>query len=260
MAASPFAIQLAQLARRSVVRTLRDPGMVAPAVIIPLILFAIVASGLGSAESIPDFPTDNFTSFALTVAFAQGAVVTVSNSGGAIAADIETRFINRLALTPMNPSALLVAQLAGILALGVVQAVVYFAVGLASGARVEAGLLGALVLVALFLLTVFGFGALGLFIGLRSGSGQVVQSVAPLVLVFLFLSSMNMPRNLIAKEWFKVIATINPVSYIVEGMRSLLITGWDGKALALGFGVSLALAAVMLVAAAASLKSRFVRT
>ena len=55
--------------------------------------------------------------------------------------------------------------------------------------------------------------------------------------MLLFLSSVNLPRNLIEQDWFRTIATYNPVSYLVEGVRSLIITGWDGEALALGFGL-----------------------
>ena len=58
-----------------------------------------------------------------------------------------------------------------------------------------------------------------------------MQGIFPLLFVFLFLSSMNLPRNLIEQDWFRTIATWNPVSYLVEGMRSLVITGWDGTAL-----------------------------
>ena len=46
-----------------------------------------------------------------------------------------------------------------------------------------------------------------------------------------------MPRDLIAHDWYRTVATINPVSYLIEGLRSLVITGWDPEALALGFGV-----------------------
>ena len=51
---------------------------------------------------------------------------------------------------------------------------------------------------------------------------------------------MNMPRDLIETEWFRWIATLNPVSYLIEGLRSLAIVGWDLEALALGFGAALA--------------------
>ena len=56
--------------------------------------------------------------------------------------------------------------------------------------------------------------------------------------VFLFLSSASLPRELIEVDWFRTVATWNPVSYIVEGLRAPLVEGWDWEALALGFGIS----------------------
>ena len=63
-----------------------------------------------------------------------------------------------------------------------------------------------------------------------------MQGIFPLFFVALFLSSMNMPRNLIETDWFRWIATLNPVSYLIEGLRSLVVVGWDAEALAIGFG------------------------
>jgi ABC-2 type transport system permease protein len=82
----------------------------------------------------------------------------------------------------------------------------------------------------------------------------------PLLFVFLFLSSANFPRNLIQVHWFKVVATYNPVSYLIEGVRSLIITGWDAKALALGFGFATLLLVVSLALAERAMRSRLVRT
>ena len=45
-------------------------------------------------------------------------------------------------------------------------------------------------------------------------------------------------------DWFRDVATVNPVSYLIEGVRSLIITGWDAQALALGFGIAAAIAVV----------------
>ena len=81
-----------------------------------------------------------------------------------------------------------------------------------------------------------------------------------MLFVFLFLSSMNAPRNLIDVEWFQFVATANPVSYLIECVRSLIITGWDGQALALGFGFAAAIALVALALAAGALKERLART
>ena len=255
-----FTTQLRLLAQRSISRTLRDTGGVVSAILFPLVLFAIVSSGLSESTEIPGFPTTNFTSFALTIAFANGAMVMIANTGQGIATDVESGFINRMALTPMRGEALIVAQLAGAVALGLIQAVLFLGIGYAAGARIEAGPLGAVVLVILFLVTLLGFGMVGIFIGIRTGSGQAVQALAPLTLVFLFFSSVNMPRNLIQTDWFRYIATGNPVSYLVEGMRSLLITGWDAEALALGFGVALTIFVIFLVASTRALSQRLVRT
>jgi ABC-2 type transport system permease protein len=71
---------------------------------------------------------------------------------------------------------------------------------------------------------------------------------------------MNLPRNLIEIEWFRTVATVNPVSYLIEGIRSLIITGWDAQALALGFGLAAGIAALALAAASFSLKGRLARS
>ena len=71
---------------------------------------------------------------------------------------------------------------------------------------------------------------------------------------------MNLPRNLIQTDWFHEVATINPVSYLLEGFRSLLIRAGTREALALGFGIAAAIAVIAMFAASAALKTRLVRT
>jgi ABC-2 type transport system permease protein len=78
--------------------------------------------------------------------------------------------------------------------------------------------------------------------------------------VTVFLSSSSLPRNLIKVDWFREIATYNPVSYLIEGVRSLVITGWDGQALALGFGFAALLVVITLGLASVAMKTRLVRT
>jgi ABC-2 type transport system permease protein len=248
------------LARRSVVRTVRQPANVVFPLVFPLLLLAVNAGGLDSATRLPGFPTDSFVAFALAIPFIQGALFATMNAGTDLARDIQSGFLNRLALTPMRGVALLAGQLGGIVAMGVVQALVYLSVGLAVGVRPESGPVGMLVLLAFAVLTSIGFGALGAFAALRTGSGEAVQSIFPAFFVFLFLSSMNLPRNLIDIDWFRITATVNPVSYLIECVRSLIITGWDGEALALGFGIAAAITLVALALATVSLRTRLARS
>jgi ABC-2 type transport system permease protein len=248
------------LVRRSVVRTLRQPANVVFSFAFPLLLLAVSSGGLNAATRIPGFPANSYLTFALAVPFVQGALFAANSAGTNFAEDIESGFLARLSLTPLTRPALLAGQLAGVVALGLGQAVVFLAVGEAAGAGFAAGPGGILVLFALSVLITLGFGTLGALAALRTGSGEAVQGMFPLFFVLLFLSSNALPRNLMSVDWFRTIATYNPVSYLLEAIRSLLITGWDGEALALGFGCAAAIAAIGVFLCSRALRSRMVRT
>ena len=163
------------------------------------------------------------------------------NSGTDLARDIETGFLNRLALTPLRGAALLAGLLAGVARRSASsRRSTYLAVGLIAGAELRrrrrrarwcSSRSRSAITVA--------FGSIGLFAALRIGSGEAVQGLFPVFFVFLFLSSMALPlRPDRRPTGSATIATVNPVSYLLEGIRSLLIEGWDGEALALGFGIA----------------------
>jgi ABC-2 type transport system permease protein len=136
---------------------------------------------------------------------------------------------------------------------------VYLLVGLATGVTFVSGVGGALVLLVLSILIAFGFASLGGLLALRLGNGEAVQGIFPLLFVTLFLSSSSLPRNLIKATWFRDIATYNPVSYLLEGLRSLVITGWNAQALELAFGFALGLTAITMTLSNGAMKSRLAR-
>jgi ABC-2 type transport system permease protein len=252
--------QIGAVAHRSITRTVRQRALLVFPILFPLILFAINGSALNAATKIPGFPTNSYRAFALAIPFIQGALFVSISAGTDLARDIETGFFNRLALTPLRGSALLIGQLGGAFVVAAVQSVVYLIVGIATGVGIKAGIGGAVVLLGLSTLISFGFACLGCLIALRFGSGEAVQAIFPLLFVLVFLSSSSLPRNLIKVGWFREIATYNPVSYLIEGIRSLIIKGWDGEALALGFGFALAILVIALGLSQAAMKSRLTRT
>jgi ABC-2 type transport system permease protein len=182
------------------------------------------------------------------------------NAGTDIARDVQTGFVNRLSLTALRDFPLLVGQLAGILVLGVVQVAFYIVVGLTAGVHFESGPAGIAVLLLYGAVVALSFGALGAFLAYRTGSGETIQALFPVLFVFLFISSMNAPRNLIGVDWFRIAATLNPVSYMIEAVRSLIITGWDWQALALGFGFVIVLGLISFWLASGALRDRMTRT
>jgi len=256
---SVLPIQIAAMAGRSVTRLIRQPAAIIPSVIFPLFLLAVNAGGLNSATNIPGFPTDSYITFAIGFTFIQAAIFSTMNAGQGLAQDIENGFFSRLVLTPMRPTALMAGQLAGLVLLGQFQALLYLAVGLAAGAHFAAGIGGYFVLAALVSIISIGFGGIGLIMAIRTGSGEAVQGMFPIMFILLFFSSMALPRDLIQQDWYRFLATINPVSYLIEGIRSLFIQGWDGEALALGFGVAIIVAVLSITFAGRSLKGRMLK-
>jgi ABC-2 type transport system permease protein len=251
--------QILAVGRRSVVRTSRQRALLIFPMVFPLILFAINGSALSPATKIPGFPTHNYRDFLIAMPFIQGAMFVSITAGVDLARDIETGFLNRLALTPLRGEALLIGQLGGALVLGAIQAVVYLLVGLATGVTFASGVGGAVVLLLLSIIISFAFASLGGLLALRFGTGEAVQGIFPLLFVTIFLSSSSLPRNLIKSTWFRDVATYNPVSYLLEALRSLVITGWDARALALGTGFAVVLLAVALGLSRNAMRSRLAR-
>jgi ABC-2 type transport system permease protein len=252
--------QIATLGRRAVIRTARQPANVVFPLIFPMLLLAVNAGGLHSATKLPGFPTSSFLAFALAVPFVQGALLATINANVEFARDIQTGFLNRLALTPVRSLVLLFGQLGGLLTIALVQAIFYLVVGLAFGVRLESGIAGAALLLVLEALIALAFAAIGSWAALRTGSTEAVQGLFPVFFVFLFLSSMNMPRNLIQTDWFRWVATVNPVSYLIEAVRSLVIEGWNWEALGLGFAVAIGMSVIGFALAAHALWNRLERT
>jgi ABC-2 type transport system permease protein len=224
-----------------------------------MMFFAINAYGLDAATSIPGFPADSYLDFAFAFPLVQAALFGAITAGADLARDIESGFFARLSLTPMRPAALLLGMLAGVVALGLIQGVIFLIVGVLFGVDVESGFPGMIVLVLLTVLVALGFGGIGAMLALRTGSVEAVESAFPLFFVSIFMSSINLPRDLIEQDWFRYIATANPISYLVEGIRSLVIFGWDAQALLLGFGCAFAIIALSVTGASAILHTRVAR-
>lgn len=242
--------QYASLSRRSIVTTIRQPIAIVPSVTFPLLFLAINSAALQRSINLPGFPpVDSFLQFMIATTIVQGGLFGAIASGSAMAADIEGGFFDRLIATPVSRTSILLGRLAGSFTLAFVQAFVFFGVAFLFGLTVEGGVAGMIGVALVSAVAAAGLGALSVAIGLKSGSTEVVQGSFPLIFVSMFLSSAFFPRSLM-EGWFKSVATINPLSHMIEGTRSLVIRGWETSEfltslaiatciLALGLGLSL---------------------
>ena len=256
-AAVPVIRQTAALAWRSIVTTIRLPQAWFPALFFPLVLMAIFTASFGGAPgTIPGFPpVRSFLDFAVSGAIIQGVLIGGTSAGAAFATDIEGGFFDRLVASPTSRTSILTGRLGASIALGVGQALLFISVAAIFGARVDGGVLGLLIVVVIATLFAAAVGGLGIFLALRTGSGEAVQGMFPLFFALLFFSSAFFPLDTMV-GWYHDVAALNPITYLVESMRLEIIGGatiWTALA---GIGIALGLAVITVGASALALRRR----
>jgi len=219
---------IAALGARSVKQTARRPQLAAPLFVFPTLLLAIQTGGAGRAVDLPQFPpVQSFLAFMLAGAMVQ-AVLLAGNSGAiALAIDIEMGFTDRLFAAPISRFAIVLGRLAGTAMLGAIVALWFIAIGLIFGATIQTGFLGGVWIVLMVSASAIAFGSLAAALALRTGSASVVQGIFPLLFVVLFLSSAFFTTTLMLEPAASV-AQYNPLSFIVDGIREPVISGFTG--------------------------------
>jgi ABC-2 type transport system permease protein len=92
-------------------------------------------------------------------------------------------------------------------------------------------------------------------IALKSRSAAATQSSTLIFFPLLFLTPNFVPRELLTRP-MEIAATINPVTYIMEAARSLILEGFDWTAIARGYLV-VGLALVVMLALSVRVVSRY---
>lgn len=246
------------LARRSVLNTVRQPQMWVPSMVFPLFFAALNVAAMNRAATLPGFPGNSFLDFTVATAVIQGVLFGASAGGTDMATDIQLGFFDRLVSSPVARTSIIAGRLAGAMTLGAAQAFVFLTIFALFGAHIRGGLATLAVTVVVAALLGLGIGGLSVAIALKTGSAEVVQATFPVFFVSLFASSAFFPRQLMA-GWFRSVAAVNPLTYMIEGVRNLMIFGFDIaqalQALVIVTGLAVVSIALCLVALRSRLKA-----
>lgn len=247
--------QLLLLTWRTLVTIFRTPESILPPVAISLFFLVIYESTLGKASAFLPNIGGNYLGFILPL-----SIVSASLSGAGIAAqnmvrDIERGYFDKMLLTPVKRTTLLFGPiLAGALILGI-QASLVLGVALLMGLEPATGVPGMLVLVGLAILLGTGFAGFTVSAALGSGNAAATQGASFIFFPLTFLAPTFVPLDLL-DGWLKTAATYNPITYVMQAMRSLLNTGWDATLILQAVLACLALAAAMYALAMLALRVR----
>ena len=214
--------------------SIRTPAYLIPNLVVPIFFFFVMVGAL--QEFAGSFGIENWKAFQLPVAIifaAQGG-----SAGLNMVADIESGYLDKLLVTPASRLSILVGAMTADLMRVTAHATIMLLVGAAAGVHFETGVLGALVLIGLSGFYGLSYSGFGFAMALKTGNAQSTQTVQFLFLPLLFLTTLFAPKEALS-GWLATAATFNPLTYLLSGMRSLSMSGWDASDLG---GAILALA------------------
>ncbi len=219
------------LGRRATREIGRYPEATIPTIFIPL-FFLIVNIGQVSKtfpSSTPFLRGQGYVAFQLPVSLM--FAVATATSGLALVTEIDNGYFDKLLVAPIRRSSIILGRLAADLVRGIGTSAAVLIVGIALGADIRSGVLGVLVIVLLSSLFGVAYAGFGILVALRTRNVQATQSSFLLFFPLLFLTPNFVPFDRLSPV-METAARINPVSYVIVGLRSLVIDGWDaGKIL-----------------------------
>jgi len=235
------------LARRALREGIRTPEAIVPTLFIPL--FFLVVNVGQAARIFPGSSTEFLhgqgygafqlpSSLLLAASFGSAALFLVE--------EIEGGYFDKLRATPVPRSAIVVGRLLAEGLKAVVIAGLIVLLALIFGISIASGVLGFLLLILLTALWAVVYSGFMQIIALKTRSAAATNSAGLVFFPLLFLTPNFVPRNLLTRP-MEIAATVNPVTYVMEAMRSLILVDLRWETILLGFLVVAIAGAIMLV-------------
>lgn len=246
-----FLGDLAAVANRSLRQLPRDLPSIVPALFVPVFFYAV---NIGALSQLADFSslTIDYKAFQLPVAIV--TTVTGLSRAAALVTDIKGGYFDRLLLTPINRVALLLGLMVADLVVFISLCVPVVGLGIIVGVEFPTQGLGIIVFILFGALWGLMYTGFPYAIALKTGNPTAVNNSFLLFFPFVFLTTAWLPHDDLS-GWLAGIATWNPVTYMLEGMRSLFVD-WDAVALGKGLAAIFGVGAVAQVMAFLALRGR----
>jgi ABC-2 type transport system permease protein len=235
------------LGRRAVREVLRYPEATIPTLFIPLFFLAVNIGQVQKtfpAGTTPFLHGQSYVAFQMPVSLM--FAVATATTGLALVTEIDSGYFDKLLVAPIRRTSLILGRLAADLVRGLAASVVVLLVGIIIfGMHVEAGPAGAVLVVVLAAAFGVAYAGFGILVALHTRNVQATNTSFLLFFPLLFLTPNFVPFDRLS-PLMETLARINPVSYVIVGLRSLIIDGWVVDKILVCFGVILAMGAILV--------------
>ncbi len=233
------------LSIRSIKQIWRPLLALIPSLFIPLFFFVVNSTSLSAFSKVPGFPKVSYRDFIAPVALFTAVFFSSGNAGIELAQDISNGYFKKLLIMPISRLTIILGRLTEVAVQAVMQGSIVLILLLATGVRINTGILGLLAIFAMLILFAMAWSCLSMITALRTQNVRLVQSMFVIVFPFLYLTTSQAPMNLLPPA-FRLFATYNPVTYVIEGVRALVLNSWSAPAIWQGFLVASVLFVIMV--------------
>ena len=235
------------LGRRAVREVLRYPEATIPTLFIPLFFLAVNIGKVQKtfpAGTTPFLHGQSYVAFQMPVSLM--FAVATATTGLALVTEIDSGYFDKLLVAPIRRTSLILGRLAADLVRGLAASIVVLLVGIIIfGMHVEAGPAGAVLVVVLAAAFGVAYAGFGILVALHTRNVQATNTSFLLFFPLLFLTPNFVPFDRLS-PLMETLARINPVSYVIVGLRSLIIDGWVVDKILVCLGVILAMGAILV--------------
>ncbi len=226
------------LGRRAVREVVRLPAATIPTLFIPLFFLAVNIGQISKTfpSTTPFLHGQGYVGFQLPVSMM--FAVCTATSGLALVTEIELGYFDKLLVSPIRRSSIIFGRLAADLVRGLAVATLVLLVALAFGMEMRSGIGGALILIVLAAMWGVAYAGIGMLVALHTRNVQATNASFLVFFPLLFLTPNFVPFELLT-PLMEALARANPVSYVIEGLRSLVLEGWVWHKLGICLGVIL---------------------
>ncbi len=234
------------LSRRALREALRTPESLLPTLFIPLFFLVVNVGQAGRifpAEATAFLQGQSYAAFQVPSALLLAA--SFGSAAQYLVEDIEGGYFDKLRAAPISRMSIVLGRLSAEGAKGVVISGVIVIASLPFGVKVASGPLGFVLLLILASSWSVVFSGFMSLIALKSRSAAATQSGSLIFFPLLFLTPNFVPRDLLTRP-MEIAATFNPVTYVMEAMRSLILDDLAWAKIGRGFVVVALFGLVML--------------
>ncbi|MGO8673867.1 MAG: ABC transporter permease [Capsulimonadaceae bacterium] len=224
-----------------------------PSLFIPIFFFLVNSTALSAFSKVPGFPHVPYRDFIAPVALFTAVFFSAGNAGIELVQDISNGYFKKLIIMPISRLTIILGKLSEVAVQAFFQGLIVLVLLVAVGVRIHGGFTGAVAIFTILVLFAMAWSCIGMIAALTTQNARLVQSLFVVVFPLLYTTTSQAPLKLLPKT-FATLAECNPVTYIIEAIRALVLTGWGGDAVWKGFVVAVSMFAILVTLTVASFR------